>query len=220
MTFRQRIEHSTFLAWLLATIAGGYLSLCNSTIKWEVRGEDTLRRALTDGPVLLVMWHERSIMGALHWPVDARQLSSLFDASPIGRVSGALQRRAGLIPMEMSHKQSNLAASRMILKRVREGVCIGMTGDGPTGPALTLKDAPLDWARKTGMPVFAYAFSTKRHKRLESWDQMVLPLPFTRGAKVFARLDMVLERKGDEGRDEMGALMTKVMREADGVVDV
>lgn len=219
MTFRQRIEHSRFLAWLLAAIAGGYLSLCNRTTKWEVRGEAELRKALIDGPVLLVMWHERSIMGALHWPVDARQLSSLFDASPIGRVSGALQRRCGLMPMAMSHSQSNIAASRMILRRVREGVCIGMTGDGPTGPAHVVKDAPLEWARKTGMPVFAYAFSTKRHKRLNTWDNMMFPLPFTSGGKVFARLDVVLERKGEGGREEIGDLMTRVVHEADELAD-
>lgn len=225
MTFRQRIEHSRILAWLLAAIAGAYLSLCDRTTKWEVRGEDDLRKALADGPVLLVMWHERSIMGALHWPANGRQLSSLYADSPIGRVSGALQRRRGLMPMEMSDKQSNLGASRMILRRVREGVCIGMTGDGPLGPAGVVKDAPLEWARSTGMPVFAYGFSTKRHRLLDSWDRMMLPLPFTTGGKVFARLDQPLTRKANADqianqRNSLGQLLNDATNAADDLAGI
>tara|TARA_R110002051_G_scaffold324964_1_gene424819 strand:+ start:1205 stop:1879 length:675 start_codon:yes stop_codon:yes gene_type:complete len=195
MTFRQRIEHSRFLAWLLAGLAGAYLSLCQRTTRWEYRGLEALKADLADGPVLLLMWHGRSLMGPVHWPVDAGPLSSLFDASPIGRVSGALQRRRGLQPMEMSDKMSNLAASRVILKRVREGVSIGMTGDGPLGPALAVKDAPLDWARVMKRPVYGYAFATKRHRILASWDKMMLPLPFTRGAVVFACITVDLPRQ-------------------------
>lgn len=215
MAFRKQIEKSQFLAWLLGVIAGGYLSLCNRTTKWEVRGEDTLRSALAEGPVLLVLWHGRLLLVGHHWPRDARQLSTLHDTSPIARVVGALHTRLGLLPMEMSNKRSNIAASRMILRRMKEGACIGLTGDGPTGPAQVVKVAPLDWARITGMPVFAYAFSTKRHKILGSWDRMMLPLPFTRGAKVFAKLSVTIPRKGDSGREEISALMTQVMRDAD-----
>ncbi len=187
MSLRKRIETSEFLAALLARIAGGYLAFCNRTTSWQVEGLDDLKTALDGGPVLLVMWHSRSVMGALHWPVDAAPLSSLYDKSPIGRVSGALQRRVGLQPMEMSRKLSNRAASRTVLRRVKEGVSIGMTGDGPLGPALLVKDAPLEWARATGLPVFCYAFSTSKSRRLSSWDQMMVPKPFGNGAYVFRR---------------------------------
>lgn len=195
MSLRRRIEKSKFLAARVAALAGAYLALCQRTTKWHVEGLDELKTALADGPVLLVMWHERSIMGALHWPVDAAPLSSLYASSPIGRISGALQRRVGLHPMEMARKKSNRAASRMILKRVREGVSIGMTGDGPIGPALQVQDAPLDWARATGMPVFCYAFGTTRGRRLNSWDRMLVPRLFGRGAYVFMRFDNVTDRK-------------------------
>lgn len=195
MSLRRRIEKSEFLAARLATLAGWYLAFCNRTTKWQIAGLDDLTAALQDGPVLLVMWHERSVMGALHWPVDVAPLSSLYDSSPIGRISGALQRRVGLHPIEMSRKRSNRAASRMVLKRVRDGVSIGMTGDGPLGPALQVNDATLEWARITGMPVFCYAFATTRGRRLKSWDRMLVPKPWGRGAYVFARFDRAVGRK-------------------------
>jgi len=203
-SLRQRIEKSEALATVLAGIAGRYLAFCNRTTKWEVEGLDDLRTALAEGPVLLVMWHSRSVMGALHWPVADGPLSSLYDRSPIGRVSGALQRRVGLQPMEMSRKTSNRVASRTILRRVRGGVSIGMTGDGPLGPNLKVKDAPLDWAQSTRMPIFCYAFSTTRGRRLTSWDQMLVPHPFGKGAYVFRRYPKDVPRRLDApGREAL-----------------
>lgn len=224
MTLRQRVEHSAFLAWLLAALVGGYLWICNRTTRWDVTGLDAIRADLADGPVLLVMWHGRSMMGPLHWPIADGQLSSLYADSAIGRVSGAMQRRFGLRPMAMADGQSNVSASRTILKRVREGVSIGMTGDGPLGPALVVKDAPLDWARAMQRPVYGYAFATRRHRLLGSWDKMMLPLPFTRGAYVFARWDMAVPRKADAkaieaARASMHSLLTDVATRCDAAVD-
>lgn len=203
MSLRRRIEKSQTIARMLAALAGSYLAFCNRTTKWQAEGMEDLRLALKDGPVLVLTWHERTIMGALHWPVDDGPLSSLFDSSPIGRVSGAVQRRVGLQPMEMSRKTSNRAASRTVLKRVREGVSIGMTGDGPLGPPLQVKDAPLEWARVTGVPVFCYAFATTRGRRLGSWDRMLVPYPFGRGSLVFARFQGTIPRKPTNSEKEV-----------------
>ncbi len=197
MSLRKRIEKSQLLATFFAACAGSYLAFCNRTTKWQVEGLDELQEALNEGPVLLVMWHSRSVMGALHWPVKMGPLSSLYDRSPIGRISGALQRRVGLQPIEMSRKKSNMAASRIVLQRVKDGVSIGMTGDGPLGPARAIKDAPMDWAKVTGMPVFCYAFSTTRGRRLASWDQMLIPYPFGKGAYAYRRFGRLIPRKAD-----------------------
>ena len=216
MKFRKRIQNSRRLAWLLAAGVGAYLGLCQRTTRWDVQGLDQLKADLRDGPVLLLMWHGRSLMGPIHWPVETAPLSSLFDASPIGRVSGALQRRRGLHPMEMSDNTSNLAASRKVLRRVREGVSIGMTGDGPLGPALVLKDAPLEWARVMKRPVYAYAFATKRHRILKTWDDMMFPLPFTKGRVVFKRFDGDVTQKMDEtARDGFKRLLDDAVQLAD-----
>ena len=43
--------------------------------------------------------------------------------------------------------------------------------------------------------MFCYAFATTRGKQLNTWDRMLLPLPYGRGAKVFARFDGTLHRK-------------------------
>ncbi len=195
MKLRKRIEKSNTLSAVIAALVGAYLGLCQRTIRWEGAGQEELAAALAQGPVLLITWHGRLLMAPYHWPLAQGQLSSLHDTSPIARAVGALHRRLGLYPMEMSKKQSNLAASRTVLRRVKSGVSIGIAADGPTGPALEMKDAPLEWARTTGLPVFGYAFATSRGKALRTWDRMLLPLPFTRGSYVFARFPGSIPRK-------------------------
>lgn len=217
---RRRLEHSRILANILAALANGYLSFCDRTTRWHIEGRDELCEALRHGPVMFVMWHERSIMAAIHWPVKAGPLSSLFASSAIGRVSGALQRQRGLMPMEMADKASNTAASRAVLRRYKEGVSIGMTGDGPLGPTRQMKDASLEWARRGPMPVWGYAFATRRHKQLDTWDSMRVPLPFSRGAIIFAPFDFQLSRKSpgaetEKTRLDLAAFLNRITDRAD-----
>ena len=195
MNLRRRIESSDLLAGLLGRLVAGYLRLCNATTRWTRIGHDDLHVALAQGPVVLVLWHEFSLMAPVHWPVQHGQLSSLRDTSPIGMVSGAVQARFGLDPVAMSAKMSNRAASREILRRVQQGKSIGLTGDGPLGPVHVVKDAALDWARATGCPVFIYAYAVNRHKLLKTWDRMVLPLPFTQGVSVYQRWQSEVPRR-------------------------
>ena len=198
MNLRKRLESSDFLAGVLGRLVAGYLRLCNRTTRWTHLGHDELQAALAQGPVVLVLWHEFSLMAPVHWPVKHGQLSSLRDTSPIGMVSGTVQARFGLDPMAMSAKMSNRAASREILRRVQQGKSIGLTGDGPLGPVHVVKDAALDWARATGCPVFVYAYTVKRHRRLKTWDNMVLPMPFTRGVSVYQRWTVQVPRRADD----------------------
>ena len=215
---RKRLESSERLARGVAALAGAYLGLCNRTIRWRVLGMDQLRADLAQGPVLVVMWHARTLMGPLHWPVEAGPLSSLHAASPIGRVSGALQARCGLQPMMMKEGASNMVASRAVLRKARDGVSIALTGDGPEGPVGVVKDAPLGWARKTGLPVYSYAFATSRGRALGTWDRMWLPRPFGRGALVFARFEGDWPEEAEARRAAMGAFLDATVAQADGLI--
>jgi hypothetical protein len=192
---RRRIERSPRIAQAFAIPVAWYLRFCIATTKWTFEGVDGLSDDLANGPVLIACWHGRLLMIGPHWPQSHGNLSCLHDTAPIGRVAGALQAHFGLQPIEMSARLSNVAASRTVMKRARDGVSIGITADGPTGPCGKVKDAPLEWARTVQRPIYGYAFATKRHRILGTWDGMLLPLPFTHGAVVFQPLDVVVPRK-------------------------
>ncbi len=185
MSLRRRLENSDRLGRAIGWCLALWLRFCNRTTRWQIEGLDELRDALKEGPVIFVLWHECTALAPAHWPRRLGPLSSLHARSPVGRVSGGIQAAFGLHPIAMADGASNLAASREVLRRLRRGVSVGLTADGPLGPARVVKDAPLDWARASGRPVVIYGWSVARRRRLATWDRMLLPLPFTRGVQIY-----------------------------------
>lgn len=220
---RKRLESSALLTGAVAAMMSAWVRFCDSTTRWERHGWDDLRAALAEGPVVLLLWHECSAFGMKHWPAQWGPLTSLTDSSPMGRVSGGVQARMGLQPIVMESKKANRAASRAALRRLQQGTSIGLTGDGPTGPMRVMKDPGLDWARATGVPVFLYAFDTKRKWRLKTWDRMIWPKPFTRGVSLFARWEGHLPRRASEAeitqaRAAIGEALTALTLQAQDLV--
>jgi len=197
VTLRKRMEKSKLLEALLSGILASYMRFCFLTTRWQKDGLEELQNALQSGPVILVCWHSRLFGATLAWPRKTAPLSTLRDPSPAGRLSAATQRRLGLQPHEMAANSSNIAASRSILKLIRDGRSLGLTADGPEGPARQAKTATIEWARATGVPVFLFAWSARRAVRLNTWDRLLLPMPFTRGAYGFRRWRAEVPRRLD-----------------------
>lgn len=217
---RHRIIKSEFPVRLLGALATGYLRLCLATTRWTFDGLEALAAETAQGPVLYAMWHERSLLAPAHWPDQLGELSTLYASSAIGRIGGDMHRRFGRRPMRMSEKSNNAKTSREVLKRMKDGINIGMTTDGPKGPARVVNDATLSWAAAMGRPVFAYAFATRRHRRLKTWDQMVLPLPFSRGHVVFHKWDGTVPRKADaQGLDKARGSLGQALNTACAIAD-
>lgn len=214
---RSRLEHSDRLARALAGGIGGYLRLCQRRIDWQYDGLDALKVQLAQGPVLVMMWHQRILMGPLHWPIVEGPLSALHASSPIGRVAGAYQRSEGLTSVAMGDG-GNVGASRHVLRSARNGISISIACDGPKGPAQYVKDAPLSWARKTGLPIWAYTFATTRGRHLNTWDRMWMPKPFGKGAVVFKPLQGELAAEPDAARDQVATFLNATTDYANGLI--
>ncbi|MCP1167030.1 lysophospholipid acyltransferase family protein [Limimaricola litoreus] len=210
MSLGKRLAKSRAVTRGMGGLAHGWLARVQRRTRWETRGEEALRAALAEGPILLVLRHSRLMLGPFHWPADAGDLSTLHDTSPIARIAGDTHRRCGLTPVAMSGRLSNLAMSRMVMERLRAGASIGITADGPLGPAAGVNDPPLDWARITGRPVFFYAYSTERQARAQSWDRLLLPRPGGRGAVVFRPWESSLPRKAGPAAREAARASMKV----------
>lgn len=214
---RRRIESSDWLAERLGGALTAYLRRAQRTTDWQTEGLEDLRADLNKGPVLYLMWHQRSLMGPFHWPHEAGELLSLHDRSPIGRVGGVVQRRAGLRPVGMKGGKGKAAAAREVLRLVRAGCSIGIAVDGPAGPPRHVRDAAIEWARATQCPVYVYAFATRRKWVLGTWDSMILPKAGGRGALVFRKLPVQLPRKLDDA--ERDAIRQTFRTELDAVTD-
>ena len=62
---------------------------------------------------------------------------------------------------------------------------IGITPDGPRGPALECSQGPIAVAKIANIKIFPIAWSTSSFWRLNNWDKSLVPKPFSKGIWVW-----------------------------------
>jgi lysophospholipid acyltransferase (LPLAT)-like uncharacterized protein len=197
--------------WLMAQ----WVRFCHATTRWDRQGDAEVAAALYGGPVQVVLWHEHLMMAAIHWPQAWGQVVVLTDVSPAARLGGEMQTHFGMRYLPMSSRLSNLAAAREVMRLVQSGLTLGVLADGPRGPAREMKDAPIDWARVAGRPIVLYAYAQRRQVRLNSWDRMIVPLPFSRGICLYRRFDAEVPRRA--GPEEMAQIKARLTAALDSI---
>ena len=147
---------------------------------WRVRvlgreGLDALRVAKT--PLVIVIWHGELLPCLLAHRNEgiAVLISEHQDGEIIARIAEAM----GYAPSVRG--SSSRGAARALLRLVRTlegGVDVGITPDGPRGPARMLAVGALAAAQRSGAPMVAIRAHASRAWRLRSWDRFMVPKPF------------------------------------------
>src|SRR5439155_20611141 len=96
-----------------------------------------------------------------------------------------------------STRRGGLGALRTMLKRLEDGECVGITPDGPRGPAMRASSGIVNTARLSQSPVVPIVFATSRRRVLGSWDRFHFPLPFRLGGFLWGE-PIEIERYLDE----------------------
>lgn len=201
----KKIANSRVVNRIVAKILANYVRLVWITTRWESEGFDEMRAALKKGPIIVVLWHQRLLMAPYLFDLKAGRICSLTSEAKGGRMAGLVQTEFGFETIAMPKGAGGFSMSREVLRKMREGVSVGIAVDGTTGPARVAKTAPLLWARATGCPIFVAAFATKRHKVFESsWDQAIVAWPFNKGVRYCERWPHTVPRKVSD--DEMERL--------------
>ena len=196
-----RILQSDVFQSAVVLIASAYVRLCWSTTRWEMEGRDALDARLAEGPVILCLWHEHLLVSPVAW---GRQfpMCTIAQNAHAGRLAGEVMKRLGLMNRHLDATVSNVAITREVMRLAKSGTSIGLAVDGPEGPRREASEVPVVWARGTGLPLWGFSYHVRGHRRVGSWDKMVIPFPFSRGKVVFATLDLDVPRKLAGGEQE------------------
>jgi hypothetical protein len=84
---------------------------------------------------------------------------------------------------------SSRGASRSLLKlyrKLKKGESAAITPDGPTGPLHQVKPGIIFLQEKAGSYLVPMGIDARWKKNFSSWDEFLLPLPFSKTALVFA----------------------------------
>lgn len=218
MSLRKRIADSEGFNRAVARLLAGYLRFAVRTSRWERRGFEALRAHLRSGdPAVVVLWHQRLIMAPYLFDLDLGKICALSSDRRAGRMAGRIYEVFGFQNVPMSAAKREVALSRDVLGRMRDGYSVGVAADGTTGPARRAKTVPIVWARAAQRPIFLVAYASRPALLLPTWDRQMIPLPFSRGALVIRRWEEEVPRKLSEEATE--ALRAKLDSALDAVTE-
>ena len=146
----------------------------------------------------------------------------LISAHRDGRIIAGAMTYFGIETIAGSTSRGGSSALREILKRLKDGGCVGITPDGPRGPAMTVSVGIVNIARLAGVPIVPVTYATSRRRELATWDRFHLALPFGRGVFLFGEpieIAATLDETGIENvRCRLETRMVEMVREADWLV--
>ena len=181
---------------VLGFLLGGYLWLVLHTIRWtRINRGPPDEQMKKPGGVLAAFWHGRIAAAISAKPVTLphRPARLMISLSPDGEFVAKAMAWQGLPSFRGSSRKtrdpkrinSGASAYRNALAWVREGGVLILTPDGPRGPAEQMAEGIVRMAVRTGAPLFLMGLAARPALRLDTWDSMILPAPFGRGALVF-----------------------------------
>lgn len=169
----------------LAWIGSIYLRLLARTMTLQHIGSEGPEALLREGkPFMVCFWHGRLMMLPFSW-VWPTPLHVLISQHRDGRLIAKTVEFLGIKTFAGSSSKNGAQALKNILKHLQQGHNVGITPDGPRGPARQVKDGLVKAAIIAKVPIFPLAFASSRSKVLGTWDSFIMAKPFGRGAVVW-----------------------------------
>ncbi|MGH7098700.1 MAG: glycosyltransferase N-terminal domain-containing protein [Stellaceae bacterium] len=208
----QSLRRSERLRRALCWLIGGYIHLVYRTQHWEIEGAERVHALRAQGRgFILAFWHGRLLMIPMAWQRLA-PMHMLISAHRDGRIIAEAVRPFGVGSIAGSTRRGGSAALRAMVKRLKEGACVGITPDGPHGPAQSASRGIIDLARISGAPIVPITYATSRRWILSTWDRFLLPLPFGRGVYLWGEPLAVAPDLDEAGLEDARRLVETRMR--------
>jgi len=176
---------------LAPPVAAAFVRFLGATLRVGVTGADALRpHWAARRPLIYAIWHGRILMvpwlnARLRRTHGARPVTVLVSRSRDGEIVARFIRCFGLDAVRGSSSRGGGPAARELVGLIERGEDVAVVPDGPRGPRGRVQPGVVTLAALTGAPIVPLAVAARPAKRLGSWDEFMLPLPFARCALVF-----------------------------------
>ena len=185
---RKRLLH------LVEKFGPSIIKLLMGTLRIKVYNKENLSFARESyGKVIYTFWHNRMLIPAythrnqlVHVLISQHQ-----DGEYIARVITGL----GFGTIRGSSRRGRVKALKEAVAISKE-YDIAITPDGPTGPKEIVKDGALLIAYKTGKPIIPGIFIMKSKWQLNSWDNFMIPKPFSPVKMIYGK-PILVESKSE-----------------------
>jgi lysophospholipid acyltransferase (LPLAT)-like uncharacterized protein len=180
-TLRQRIV-------LRIIIALGYwiIRLIGPTLRVSISYEDGAQQTIEQRPLIGSFWHSCIIPATyICRNLGVRVMSSnSYDGEYMGRII----HKFGFVAVKGSSSRNAVRALLGLRRALVEGWTVAFTLDGPRGPRHKVKPGPVALARSSGVSLTMFHAAVDKAWVLNSWDRMMIPMPFSRVLLRFGKL--------------------------------
>ena len=180
---------SRFAARIASSAISSYIRFVTATSSKEFIGREHADALLAgEKGFILAFWHSRLLMGPAIRGESKKRVFMLISTHRDGEIIAnavkgfgvELIRGSAANPKKPEKNKSGAPAVADMIAAIEEGAIVGMTPDGPRGPAETAKIGAVKLAAYTGAPILPAAYSSSRGPRLATWDRFLLAAPFSR----------------------------------------
>ena len=172
-------KHKFFLN-IFANLVYVALWLIKNSSKWKGINETVISDELRNNKSLIVLiWHNQLMGSTFSWKFIPK-LRPIATSHRDGQLSVLVQKKFGLDPL-LREKDRPASLIKEISKASKNGDCIYITPDAPHGPRYEINTNIFKLALKYDMKVVFLSFKTNKFFKLNSWDKLRIPMPFSKG---------------------------------------
>lgn len=172
-TLQQRVALN-IISW----VGYWFIRLIGPTLRVSVSIEEGGVKTIADRPLIASFWHSCILPSA--YIFRGYGIRVMTSASYDGEYIARIIRRFGYDAVRGSSSRNATSALLGLRRALEEGWTVAFTLDGPRGPRHKVKAGPVALGRTTGLPLVAFHVAVDKRIVLNSWDRMVIPLPFAR----------------------------------------
>jgi len=166
------------VSWLGPWLAYWTIKILSWTMQFDEINPEIPRRGWDKGiPAIGAFWHGRLLMMPIVY--KGRGLSFLVSSHRDGQVVGKALQRFGFHAILGSTTRKGFSGFKQMVKAY--GSDIAIVPDGPRGPRHRVQIGVIELAKLTGRAVIPLTFSSSKRKIFNTWDQFLLPYPFSKG---------------------------------------
>lgn len=180
----RKILKNRFIKKILPFLLARIIKAICSTIRLKVINEDIyLKLKNKNKRLIYITWHNKLFF--VPYYLRNKDIQILVSESRDGKYVSNTFKQFNFYPIEGSSTRRGLRAAVKMINMLKEGFDGGITPDGPQGPKYILKRGVINIAQKTGHTILPLSYGVSKKWQLNTWDNFVIPLPFTKGVLVY-----------------------------------
>ena len=176
----KNLSKNNFFLQIFASLVFLSLWIIKTTSNWNGVNEEIIEKELTKKKTFIVLiWHHQLMGSTFSWKFKPK-LRPIATSHRDGQLSTLVQKKFGLDPL-LRKKDNPTFLIKNISKAVQNGDCIYITPDAPHGPPKKINTNIFKLCQKFDLNIAILSFHTNKYFRINSWDKLKIPLPFSKG---------------------------------------